>query len=126
MEISTGRPESHPTPLPLDRTATPAVAPATTRFPSGTEQGGVLADTSGVDFTSEVAAAMAAGMAAERARRNHYEQTILPQGDSYGDAVDLPVVPSNAVPPAMSDLYPYPGLEPTPAAAGFEDPGYGT
>jgi hypothetical protein len=38
----------------------------------------------------------------------------------------LPPVDANAVPPAQSSLYPYSGMEPTPAAAGFEDPAYGT
>jgi hypothetical protein len=72
------------------------------------------------------AAAMADGMAAEHGRRTHYAQDILLQGTSYGDAMVLPQVPANALPPASSDLYPYSGMQPVPAAAGFEDPAYGT
>jgi hypothetical protein len=67
----------------------------------------------------DVAAAQAAGMSAEHDRRAHYAQDVLPVGASYGDAVNLPPVPAAAVPPAMSDEYPYAGMEPTPAAAGF-------
>jgi hypothetical protein len=40
--------------------------------------------------------------------------------------MDLPPIPDNALPAALSYGYPYPGLEPTEAAAGFEDPEYGT
>ena len=73
-----------------------------------------------------VSAAQSAGMAADAGRRGHYASTMSPLGASYGDAMDLPPVPSAAVPPAISDLYPYSGMEPTPAAAGFQDPEYGT
>ena len=41
----------------------------------------------------------------------------LPQGGHIGDAMDLPEVPDNALPPALSDEYPFAGMEPTPAAA---------
>jgi hypothetical protein len=68
---------------------------------------------------ADAAAAMSAGMSAEGDRRNHYETDIMPAGAAYGDAMDLPVVPPAAVPPAMSDLFPYNGAEPTPADAGF-------
>ena len=61
MKIETGAAENHPTPLPLDASGLPGVAPLVRVFPSGSEQGGVLNDTSGVDFTAEAAAAMHAG-----------------------------------------------------------------
>lgn len=126
MRIETGTPEDHPTPLPIDTSATPGVVAATPMYPSGSQQGGVLADTSGVDFTADAAAAMAYGMAADAERRGRYAAAMAPLGASAGDAMDLPPVPAAAVPPAMSDLYPYSGMEPTPAAAGFDDPAYGT
>ena len=126
MRIETGTPEDHLTPLPVDAAHSPGVAPPTPRFPSGNQQGGWLTDTSGVDFTAEAAAAMAAGMAADADRRGRLAASMAPLGASAGDQMDLPPVPSAAVPPAMSDLYPYSGMEPTPAAAGFEDPAYGT
>ena len=93
MDIKSGQAEQHPTPLPLDTSATPGVAPQTPRFPSETgrdgTQGGVLADTSGVDFTADAAAAMHAGMAADADRRGRYATGMSPLGASYGD--DLPV-----------------------------------
>jgi hypothetical protein len=70
----------------------------------------------------DIATAQASGMSAEHQRRGHYGQDILPQGAAYGDAMTLPPVPANAVPSEASDLYPYPGLEPTPASAGFVHP----
>jgi hypothetical protein len=94
MDIKSGQPESHPTPLAIDTAATPGLAPQTPRFPSETgrdgSQGGVLADTSGVDFTGDPAAAMAAGMSADGARRDHYATTMSPLGASYGDDMALP------------------------------------
>ena len=95
MRIETGEAESHPTPLPVDTTHTPAVAAPTPRFPSGTEQGGVLMDTSGVDFTGEAAAAMAAAMSAESGRRGRYAADMSPLGASYGDEMTLPPVVSD-------------------------------
>lgn len=61
---------------------------------------------------ADVAAAQAAGMAADSGRRAHYEADMLPQGTAYGDPVALPVVPANAVPAEGSALYPYSGDEP--------------
>ena len=94
MKIPTGEPEQHPTPLPLDASGLPAVAPPTPRFPSETgrdgSQGGVLKDTSGVDFTAEAAAAMHAGMAADADRRGRYATGMSPLGASYGDDMALP------------------------------------
>ena len=93
MDIKSGQPEQHPTPLSLDSSASPGVAPQTPRFPSETgrdgTQGGVLTDISGVDFTAE-AAAMHAGMAADADRRGRYATGMSPLGASYGDAMDLP------------------------------------
>ena len=131
MDIATGAAESHPTPLPLDASASPGVQAATPRFPPGTEQSGVR-DVTGERLSqlaageADIAAAQSAGMAADAGRRQHYLASQTPLGASAGDQMTLPPVPSAAVPPAMSDLYPYSGMEPTPAAAGFEDPEYGT
>jgi hypothetical protein len=52
-----------------------------------------------------IAAAQAAGQAAELGRRQHYAQDILPQGTSYGDAMDLPVVPEQVTSPPGGFLY---------------------
>lgn len=131
MKIETGTPEDHPTPLPLDASASPAVVAPTPRIPGGSEQGGVR-DLTGERLSqlgaaeADIAAAQSAGQSADAGRRLHYVASQTPLGASYGDQMDLPPVPSAAVPPAMSDLYPYSGMEPTPAAAGYEDPAYGT
>ena len=94
MDIKSGQAETHETPLPLDTSATPGVAPPTPVFPSETgrdgSQGGVLADISGVDFTADAAAAMHAGMAADADRRGRYATTMSPLGASYGDDLPLP------------------------------------
>jgi hypothetical protein len=94
MDIKSGQAEDHPTPLPLDTSATPGVAPPTRVFPSETgrdgTQGGVLADTSGVDFTADASAAMHAGMTADADRRGRYATTMSPLGASYGDDMALP------------------------------------
>jgi hypothetical protein len=84
MRIETGTPEDHPTPLPIDTSATPAVAAATSRFPSGDQQGGVVTDISGVDFTADAAAAMATGMAADADRRGRYAAAMAPLGGGAG------------------------------------------
>ena len=131
MDIKSGQPETHETPLSLDSSATPAVVAPTPRFPSGNQQGAVR-DLAGERLSqlaasaAECAAAQSAGMAADSDRRGRYAAAMAPLGAGPTDEMALPVVPANAVPPAMSDLYPYAGMEPTPAAAGFEDPGYGT
>ena len=131
MRIETGTPEDHPTPLPIDTSATPGVAAPTPVFPSGTEQGGVR-DLTGERLSqlaaseAECAAAQSYGQNADGNRRQHYMAAMSPLGASATDEMVLPPVPAAAVPPAMSDLYPYSGMEPTPAAAGFEDPAYGT
>lgn len=58
-----------------------------------------------VSAEADVAAAQAAGQAAELGRRQHYAQDILPQGTSYGDAMDLPVVPEQVTSPTAGFLY---------------------
>jgi hypothetical protein len=94
MDIKSGASEPHETPLPLDASHTPGVAAQTPTFPSETgrdgSQGGVLADTSGVDFTADAAAAMHAGMAADADRRGRYATTMSPLGASHGDDMALP------------------------------------
>ena len=94
MDIKSGQAEQHPTPLSLDASHSPGVVRPTPVFPGETgrdgSQGGVLADTSGVDFTADAAAAMHAGMAADADRRGRYATAMSPLGASYGDA--LPVV----------------------------------
>jgi hypothetical protein len=130
MKIETGAAEQHPgsgaTPLPLDASGLPGVPPPTPIVPGQLSGPTVDArDTTGEwqsqreAVEADVAAAQASGMAAEMDRRQSYGGQILPLGGSYGEQMDLPVVPENAVPPAQSDLYPYSGMEPTPAAAGF-------
>ena len=98
MRIEDGQPESHETPLPLDASHSPGVVAATPRYPSGTEQGGVLADTSGIDFTGDAAAAMASGMSADADRRGRYAAGMSPLGASYGDqmAVSSPPLDPSA------------------------------
>ncbi len=121
MIIASGTPEDHPTPLPLDASGLPAVAPPTPTAPSGPEQGGVR-DLTGERLSqlaaseAECAAAQSYGMAADADRRTGYAASTA----SLGAAMSLPPVPDNAVPPAMSDLYPFAGMEPTPAAAGWD------
>jgi hypothetical protein len=126
VEIATGNAESHPTPLPYDPGESPGVQRPTFIQP-GQLTGPTYdaRDTTGefqgqrVAGEADCRAAQAAGMDAEDRRRQHYGQDILPVGAAYGDAVDLPPVPDNATPPAMSDLYPWAGLEPTPAGAPY-------
>jgi hypothetical protein len=131
VKIETGQPESHPTPLAYDPAATPGVQRPTQAFPGNElgEQGGV-APTTGMFAeqaaagTADCSAAMSSGMSADGARRDHYAGTLAT--GSYGDQPVIPDVPAAALPPASSSGYPYAGMEPTPAAAGFEDPAYGT
>ena len=138
MKIATGEPEDHPTPLPLNSAASPGVVAPTVREPgstgpadAGLQLGGVR-DTTGERLsqlaTAEAAigAAQSAGQVADADRRGRYEASMAPLGASYGDAMDLPPVPSASLPPAMSNLFPFGGDEPVTAAAGFEDPEYGT
>jgi hypothetical protein len=96
MEIATGRPEEHPTPLPLQDSG-PGITPLAglpVTSGSGTEQGGVR-DTAGERLSAlaaaeaDVRAAQAAGMSAEHDRRAHYAADILPIGAAYGDTMTL-------------------------------------
>jgi hypothetical protein len=125
MRIEDGQPESHETLLPLDASATPGVVAATPRYPSGTEQGGVR-DLTGerlsqlAESEAGCAAAQAYGMTADADRRGRYAASMAPLGASAGDAMDLPPVPDNALPPAASYGYPFAGMEPTAAAAGWD------
>jgi hypothetical protein len=52
-----------------------------------------------------IAAAQAAGQAAELGRRQHYAQAILSAGCSYGDLMGLPLVPEQVTSPAGGFLY---------------------
>jgi hypothetical protein len=131
VRIETGAPETHESVLPLDASASPGVATPTPRIPGGSEQGGVMPTTAmfgeqAAAGTADCAAAMSLGMGADSDRRGRYAASMSPLGASYGDALPLPEVPDNTLPAAASYGYPYPGLEPTEAAAGFEDPDYGT
>src|ERR1017187_5132940 len=122
FDIATGTYSEAPSVLPLDPSPATAGVTAVAAAPSPADQTPVMPYTAMASQDraageADAAAAMAAGMAAEGDRRNHYETDIMPMGAAYGDAMDLPVVPTNAVPPAMSDDYPYAGQEPTPADA---------
>lgn len=126
MEIATGTPESHPTPLPLDASHSPGVAPPTAVSGQLTpaDQGGVFDAAAtfaeqAAAGTADAAAAMHAGMSAESDRRAHYAADVLPVGANYGDAVTLPLVPDNATPAVQSYLFPFSGDEPTPAGGPF-------
>ena len=127
MKIATGTPEDHPTPLPYSpgdplAGVTPRTPVASGPADAGPLQGGVR-DLTGERLAqlaageADAGAAMAAGMAAEGDRRSGYQAQALPLGSHIGDDLVLPAVPTNAVPPAMSDLYPWSGQEPTPADA---------
>jgi hypothetical protein len=94
MDIATGTPESHPTPLPLDAAGSPATAPPTPTLgpiaaPTGQQvpardlTGERLSALAGME--ADCRAAQAAGMAAESDRRSHYQHDILPLGSAYGD-----------------------------------------
>jgi hypothetical protein len=122
MEISTGTAESHPTPLPLDTSATPGVQQPTTVAGQLTpaDQGGVR-DLTGerlgqlAGYEQDITAAQAAGMSAENGRRQHYGQDILPTGSSYGDPVTLPPAPAYTLPPPPIAGYEFSGDEPVTA-----------
>jgi hypothetical protein len=110
VKISTGTPEDHPTPLPLDASATPAVQAPTRSWPSGTEQGGVR-DLAGerlsqlADSAAQIAAAQSAGMNADADRRTFYEADIKPLAAGYGMEMTLPPVPEQITAPPNSNLY---------------------
>jgi hypothetical protein len=95
MRIADGSPESHETPLPLDASGLPAVAPATATAPSGPQQGGVR-DLAGERLSqlaasaAEIAAAQSYGMGADSGRRDGYAADMNPIGANYGDLLPLP------------------------------------
>jgi hypothetical protein len=132
LDIATGQMTSYDgnhSLQPLDASMNPGVQAPTPIVP-GQLSGPTYdaRDTTG-EYQSQMAAveadcraAQAAGQDARNAMLAHYSADVLPVGASYGDPVDLPPVPAAAVPPAMSDEYPYSGLEPTAAAAGMAGP----
>ena len=129
MDIATGQPESHDSLLPYDASQSPATARPTSiaSAPSPVNQVGVFdatADQAGRlgGYEADIRAAQASGQNARNAMLAHYGQDILPIGAAYGDPMALPPVPANAVPASLSDLYPYSGMEPTPATTGFAHP----
>jgi hypothetical protein len=100
VNIATGASEPHPTPLPIDTSATPAVVPPTPVFPAGSAQGGVR-DLTGERLSqlaaaeADAAAAMSLGMGADGGRRTGYAADMSPLGASYGDEMALPLVTSD-------------------------------
>jgi hypothetical protein len=127
MRIETGAAESHEAVLPLNPAASPGVqgptavagqltpADQTPARDLTSERLGLLAASA-----AECAAAQSYGQSADGSRRQHYLAGMAPLGASAGDQMVLPPVPDNALPPALSDLYPYAGMEPTAAAAGWD------
>jgi hypothetical protein len=117
MRIADGSPEDHPTPLPLDPSATPGVQRPGAREPGGAVQGGTR-DTVGERLSAlsaaeaAIGAAQSAGMAASADRRGHYEASMAPLGASAGDAMSLPDVPAYTLPPPPLAGYPWSGDEP--------------
>ena len=100
MKIADGTPEDHPTPLGLDASATPGVAPPPVTSGSGTEQGGVR-DCTGERLSqlaaaeAEISGAQHSGMSADGGRRRKYELDMAPLAASYGDEMTLPQVTSD-------------------------------
>jgi hypothetical protein len=130
MDIATGTPEDHPTPLPLDASMSPGVqrptqtaglmtpADQTPAFDAAAVQAARLGG-----YEADCRGAQASGMAAENQRRDFYQHDMVPAGPAeYGITMTLPDVPANMVPPAMSDLHPWSGDKPVPAGADI--PGY--
>ncbi len=110
MDIATGQAQSHPSVLSLDSSHSPAVAPPVQVASGGGTQMGA-ADTTGMfqsqaaAGTADCAAAQGAGMSADAARRQFYEQDIAPMGAEYGITMDLPTVPEQVTAPADTNLY---------------------
>jgi len=106
MDIKSGQPESHETPLPLDASHSPGVAPPTQVASNETTQmGPTFINTSGVDFTADASVAMAAGMAADADRRGRYAAAMGPMGAAATDEMSLPPVPEQVTVPASGNLY---------------------
>jgi hypothetical protein len=91
MRIEDGSSEQHPTPLAVNAAATRGVQRPTAVAGQQTaaDQGGVLADISGTDFTGEIASAMTFGMNADSGRRQHYLAATAPLGGSAGDLLPI-------------------------------------
>ena len=126
FNVADGSYSEAPSVLPLEASASPAVAGVTPVAGQLTPSD----QTPGRDLTGErlgqlasyeqdITAAQHAGMGAEHDRRAGYQAQALPLGGQIGDVVDLPLVPDAATPAVQSDLYPYAGMEPTPAGVGF-------
>ncbi len=128
MDIATGTPEDHPSLLPLDASTSPGVAPGSPVVPGQLAGPTIPARDAAAELSSlmagqlaEATAAQAAGMSAEHDRRAGYEAQVT-AGGQIGTNVVLPVVADDAIVPASSDQYPWPGDEPLPSSAG---PTYG-
>jgi|ERR1017187_10406853 hypothetical protein len=122
FDIATGTYSEAPSVLPLDPSPATAGVTPVAAAPSPADQTPVMPYAAMFaeqrqQGEADCAAAMSAGMAAELDRRSGYQAQALPLGSHIGDDLVLPAVPTNAVPPAMSDLYPWSGQEPTPADA---------
>jgi len=106
MDIKSGQAEAHETPLPLDASHSPGVAPPTQIASNETTQmGPTFISTSGVDFTADASVAMAAGMAADADRRGRYAAAMGPMGAAATDEMSLPPVPEQVTVPASGNLY---------------------
>jgi hypothetical protein len=100
VKIETGTPEDHPTPLPIDDSATPGVQRLTAIQP-GQLSGPTYdaRDTTG-EFQEQmhadaamVAAAQSSGETAEHDRRAGYQAQALPLGGHIGDGMTMPPSP---------------------------------
>jgi hypothetical protein len=98
MDIATGTPETHPTPLPIDASNSPGVQQptATAGLLTPADQGPVR-DLTGerlsqlAGYEQDITAAMHSGMAAETDRRSGYAADMVNDGPGqYGDLMDLP------------------------------------
>jgi hypothetical protein len=106
MRVETGAAEQHETPLALDSTHSPGVAPATRIFPSGQPEQGGVTDASGERLSqlaaaeADAAAAMSLGMSADHDRRGRYLAAMQPLGGGAGDlmAVSAPPLDPGADP----------------------------
>jgi len=121
MDIATGQPEDHPTPLPYDASQSPALARPTSiaSAPSPVNQVGVFDATAEQGarlsgYEADVRAAQATGQNARNSMLAAYEADIAPPGAMYGTQPTLPLVPEAATAPSNSFLYPWQGDEPVP------------
>ena len=110
--------EPHPSVLPIDTRLQPGVqAPtliadyAMAQMPERDLTGERIADLAVME--AACAAAQSDGMAADGARRTHYEADMSNSGPAeYGDQMSIPPPDYNFVPPASSPLQPFAGDEP--------------